>query len=285
MIRRALTSIFPATSVLFALRSKGEPVRVDTVTAAGFGIAVQCWSFREFTLFEAMEMTAHAGAGGIEFFPGQKIGGSHGDAKFGVGMDRDLMDAVLEKLSECKLKPWNFGVCPVPAKEKEARKVFEFAKRLGLFGITTESLDAIESLEKLAVEFDMKVCFHNHPKPTKLWSPETIMQAIEGRHRNLGICADLGHWASSGLDPLDMVKKHAPRIHSIHMKDREKALEWSHDRPFGTGVIALAAILDEVLKYGFAGNISIEYEHNWKTNLCEIAQCSGFLRGYTEAKE
>ncbi len=75
MFRKSLKSIFPAASVLLAMRSKGAPVRVDAVTPAGFGIAVQCWSFREFTLFESMEMAALAGAGGIEFFPGQRIGG------------------------------------------------------------------------------------------------------------------------------------------------------------------------------------------------------------------
>lgn len=280
---KSLARVVPATSILFALRSKGAPVRVDAVTPAGFGIAVQCWSFREFTLFEAMEMAALAGAGGIEFYPGQKIGGAHGNTKFEVGMDGGLVDAVLEKLAECGLKAWNFGICPVPADMEKAREVFVLAKRLGLYGITTESLESIDTLEKIAIEFDIKICFHNHPRPTKLWNPDTILKAIEGRHRNLGLCADLGHWASSGLDTLEAVKKAAPRIHSFHMKDREKALEWSHDRPFGTGVIDISSILDEARKHGFAGNVSIEYEHNWKTNLAEIAQCVGFLRGYCAA--
>ncbi len=135
-------------------------------------------------------------------------------------------------------------------------------------------------MEKLAIEFDIKVCFHNHPRPTTLWNPETITRAIEGRHPNLGICADLGHWASSGLDALETVRKNAPRILSFHMKDRELPTEWSHDRPFGTGVIDLRAILDEACANGFSGNVSIEYEHNWQSNLHEVAQCAGFLRGY-----
>jgi sugar phosphate isomerase/epimerase len=60
-------------------------------------------------------------------------------------------------------------------------------------------------------------------------------------------------------------------------------MEWSHDRPFGTGAIDLVAILDEVRKNCFAGNVSIEYEHNWQTNLIEIARCAGFLKGYSMA--
>ena len=275
----------PATTILFALRSKGAPVRVDQVTPAGFGIAVQCWSFREFSLFEAMEMSAIAGAGGIEFFPGQVIGGAHRKAVFGERMGAVLEAAVMAKLAECGLRAWNYGICPVPQDEKEARKTFEFAKRLGLYGITTESLDSVDVLEKLAIEFDMKICFHNHPRPTKSWHPDKILEVIGNRHQNLGLCADVGHWASSGLDPVEMVKKTASRIHSFHMKDRELLLEWSHDRPFGTGVIDIPHILDEARKHGFAGNVSIEYEHNWKTSLVEIARCVGFLDGYGKTRK
>jgi sugar phosphate isomerase/epimerase len=68
------------------------------------------------------------------------------------------------------------------------------------------------------------------------------------------------------------------------MKDREFNMKWSHDRPFGTGVIDNITILDEVRKHGFAGNVSIEYEHNWKTNLAEVAQCSGYLRAYSKMR-
>ena len=276
--------MIPAASVLLALRSKAGPIAPEAVTDAGFGIAVQCWSFKEFTLFEAIEMAAAAGAGGVEMFPGQKIGGEHGGAKLEPGMDESLYEAVLGKLEEHGLVAYNFGVTGVSKDEKEARKVFEFAKRFGLYGITTESLDAVLTLEKLASEYDIKVCFHNHPRPTKLWNPETVWKAIDGSHENLGYCADLGHWASSGMEPLEVVKKFAPRIHSFHMKDRGKIGEWTHDRPFGTGIVDLPGILDAARDEGFKGNVSIEYEHNWKTNQVEIAQCVGFLRGYSKSK-
>jgi sugar phosphate isomerase/epimerase len=68
------------------------------------------------------------------------------------------------------------------------------------------------------------------------------------------------------------------------MKDRESIEKWTHDRPFGTGIIDLVAILDEVRKHGFAGNVTIEYEHNWKTNLAEVAQCAGCLRAYSKMR-
>lgn len=284
MKRRFLTRFIPAASVLLALRSKGAPVATEAWTEAGFGIAVHCWSFREFTLFEAIEMAAAAGAGGVELFPGQKIGGGHGGAKLEAGMADSLFEAVAGKLAEHGIVALNFGVTPVPKDEADARRIFELAKRFGMYGITTESIESIDTLEKLAAEYDVKVCFHNHPRPTKLWNPETVAKAIEGRHENLGFCADLGHWASSGLDPLETVKRFAPRILSIHLKDREKSDEWSHDRPFGTGVLDLVGILDVARENGFSGNVTIEYEHNWQTNLAEVAQCVGFLKAYSKCK-
>ncbi|MBC7981380.1 MAG: sugar phosphate isomerase/epimerase [Armatimonadetes bacterium] len=284
MKRRNLFTMIPAASVLLSLRSKGAPITEAAITAAGFGISVQCWSFKEFTLFEAIEMAAGAGVGGVELFPDQKIGGDHGDAKIGPGMEDKHFEAVAAKLKEHGLVAYNYGVVAISKDEAEARKTFEFAKRFGMYGVTTESLEALDVIEKLAKEYDLKVCFHNHPKPTALWNPETVSKAIEGRHPNLGYCADLGHWATSGLDPLEVIKKNASRIHAFHLKDREKIGEWSHDRPFGTGIIDLVAILDEVRKHKFAGNVSIEYEHNWKTNQCEVAQCAGYLKGYAKSK-
>jgi sugar phosphate isomerase/epimerase len=114
-----------------------------------------------------------------------------------------------------------------------------------------------------------------------LWDPDFVFNAVKDRHPNVGICADIGHWATSGLDPVAVIKKIAPRVLSFHMKDRQSISEWTHDRPFGTGVIDNIAILDEVRKHGFAGNVSIEYEHNWDKNLSEVAQCAGYLRAYS----
>lgn len=274
----------PAASALLALRSNGAPLPGAAVTSAGFSISVQCWSFKEFTLFEAIEKSAAAGAGGIEIFPGQKIGGPLGGAKVDPNKAAEQVPAILAHCDEHGIRPVNYGVTNISKKDAEARVVFEFAKALGLYGITTEAIEAIDTLEKLAVEYDIKVCFHNHPKPTKLWDPQKIMAAVKDRDERLGFCADIGHWATSGLDPLEVIKTVAPRVHAFHMKERASITEWSHDRPFGTGVIDNIAILDEVRKHGFAGNVSIEYEHNWKTSQPEIAQCAGYLRGYSKMR-
>jgi sugar phosphate isomerase/epimerase len=284
MIFQSLLRKFPAASVLLAFRANGAPVPQSAFTEAGFAIAVHCWSFKEFTLFESIEMAAAAGAGGIEIYPGQKLGGDYGEVKFSTDLTDGEIQSILGHLKKNHIAALNYGVTEISKSEAEARKTFELAKKLGLYGITTESLGSLDTLEKLAVEYDIKVCFHNHPKPTALWHPDTIWEAIEGRHDNIGYCADIGHWASSGLDPLQVIKKAASRVHAFHLKDRSSIDYPSRDQPYGTGVVDIPAILDQVRKHGFAGNVSIEYEFNWKTSLPEISQCVGYLRAYSKLR-
>ena len=272
--------MIPAASALLAFRSNGAPIPAAALNKGGFTVSVQCWSFNKFTLFEALEKAAQAGASAVELYPNQKIGGELGDTKLTPDLADDKLKLVIAELEKRKLSAVNFGVTGIDKDEAKARVLFEFAKKLGLYGITTESTDAIDTIEKLAKEYDIKICFHNHPKPTKLWDPETVAKAIEGRHENVGFCADVGHWATSGLDPLEVVKKHAKRIHSFHMKDRQAIGKATHDDIFGTGVIDIFGILDTVLKAGFKGNVSMEYEHNWTNNVPDIAQNIGYLRAY-----
>lgn len=286
MKRRALFGMVPAASALLALRSAGAPLPASAVTSAGFGISVQCWSFRQFTLFEAVEMAAAAGMGGIEIFAGQSLGGDFGDLKVAPDLADEPVQALREHLSKHGLAAFNLGVIGVPNEEKSARQIFEFAKKMNLYGVTTESIESIDLLEKLAVEFDLKVGFHNHPKRDnyQMWDPDFVFDSVKDRHANVGICADIGHWATSGLDPLEVIRKVAPRVYSFHMKDRAVIGEGSPDLPFGTGIIDNISILDEVRKHGFAGNVSIEYERNWMTNVPEVAQCGGYLRGYAATR-
>lgn len=286
MKRRSLFTMIPAASVLLALRSKGAPIPQAAVTAAGFGITVQCWSLKKFSLFKAIEMAAAAGVGGVEVFSGQALGGSHEKVNFGPGMPEDKIQAVIEHLKANNIVAQSMGVIAIPNKEAEARAVFELGKKLGLYSINTESIESIDLIEKLAAEYDIKIGFHNHPKKPnyQLWDPDFVFNAVKDRHANVGICADIGHWATSGLNPVEVIKKVSTRVVSFHMKDRESIEKWTHDRPFGTGIIDNVAILDEVRKQGFKGNVSIEYEHNWDTNLPEIAQCVGYLRAYSKMR-
>jgi sugar phosphate isomerase/epimerase len=178
-----------------------------------------------------------------------------------------------------------YGVVGIPKDEAAAAKVFDFAKTMGIRVINTESVDAIDTIEKMVKKYDVKVGFHDHPKRAekpdyKMWDPNYILSVVKDRDQRIGSCADTGHWQRSGLDPVDCLRILKGRVVSSHLKDLN---EWDlkgHDMPYGTGKGKIKATLDEFRAQGFDGPISVEYEYNWETSVPEIKQCIDFVRAY-----
>jgi len=261
----------------------GDPIP-DNCKIGGFAVGCQAWTFNRFSATEAVAKTALTGSKVIEFFPGQKLSPDEPNVK----LDHNASDEVITKIKAClaqhDVRAVNYGV--VGAKdEAEWRKIFEFAKKLGLYGVTTEGVDQLDIIEKLVKEFDIRVAIHNHPKRAdnpnyKVWNPAYVYSVVRDRDLRIGACADVGHWATSGITPLDGVKQLKGRVVSVHMKDRSTIGKSSEDLPFGEGISNLRGVLDELKRQGFTGNISVEYETKWENSVPDVAQCVGFFRGY-----
>jgi sugar phosphate isomerase/epimerase len=273
-------------AVLTSPQAHAQPAIPDDCKVNGWAIGCQAYTFNRFSAFEAIEKTAAAGGKVIEFYPGQKLSKEEPNLK----VDHNAPDAVVgklqAKLKEHGVKAVNYGVVGIPNNEAEARKVFEFAKKMGMRAVTTESADAINLIEKLAQEYDLCVGFHNHPGSMadpnyKVWSPHYIAGLVAGRDKRVGAAADTGHWTRSGVKPLEALRILKGRIVSSHLKDlNEFGKRDAHDVPYGTGVSGVKECLDELKAQGFNGNISIEYEHNWDNSLPEVTKCIDFVKAY-----
>lgn len=140
------------------------------------------------------------------------------------------------------------------------KKQFDIAKQLGVKFVTTEPpLNMWDSIDSLAGAYGVKVAIHEHWRGfSHYWNPDTTLMALKG-HPNFGVCADLGHWPKSGINPLEAVKKLSGHIIAIHLKDiaayNDPKLV---DVPVGTGVVDFPAIFQELKKQGFNGHIYIE---------------------------
>ncbi len=261
----------------------GAPIP-DDCKIGGFAVGCQAWTFNRFSAFEAIEKTALAGGTVIEFFPGQKLSPDQPDVKWGHDASDETIEKVKAHLAKHGVRAVNYGV--VGAKdEAEWRKIFEFARKLGLYAVTTEGVNQLDMIEKLVKEFDIRVAIHNHPRRAdnadyKVWDPAYVLSVVKDRDARIGACADVGHWAASGVTPLDGIKLLKGRIVSVHMKDRTAIGKQTEDVPFGAGISNLKGVLDELKRQGFAGNIAIEYETKWENSVPDVAQCIGFFRGY-----
>jgi sugar phosphate isomerase/epimerase len=261
----------------------------DDCKTGGFAIGCQAWTFNHYTVMEAIDKTAEAGGKVIEFYPGQKFSAEQPELKWDHNATDEMIAAVQARLKKDGIRAVNYGVVGIPNNEAEARKIFEFAKKLDLYGITTESVESIDVIEKLVKEYDIRVGFHDHPKRAndpnyKMWDPNYVLSVVKGRDPRIGSCADTGHWVRSGLDPVACLKILKGRIISSHLKDLNEKSPDAHDVPYGTGVSDIPAILKELKRQHFTGNVSIEYEYDWTTSLPEVSQCVGFVRGYGDAK-
>jgi sugar phosphate isomerase/epimerase len=268
----------------FACGSLRAQVNIpDENKTGGFAIGCQAYTFNRFTVFEAIDKTAEAGGRVIEFFPGQKLSKEEPNVKWDHNASEEVIAKVKAKLAEHKIKAVNYGVVDIPEDEAGARKVFEFAKKMGLRAVTTESVPSMDTIEKMVKEYDIQVGFHNHPRQPnnpnyRVWDPWYILSIVKNRDSRIGSCADTGHWQTSGLNPVYCVRVLKGRIISSHLKDKSDYGVQGHDVPYGEGVGDIKRVLDELKKQDFQGNISIEYEYNWDNNVPDAKACIDFVR-------
>jgi sugar phosphate isomerase/epimerase len=276
---------------VFLLRASGEPVIPDDCKVGDFFAGSQAWTFHKFTAFEAIEKTAAAGGKTIELYPDQRFSPAEPDLKLNHHLSDENIAKLKAELNKFGVRAVSYGVV-VGDNEADWRKIFEFAKKMDLYGITTDTKKAIDDLdliEKLVKEYDLHVGIHDHPKQPKdpsyrNWDPNYVYAAIKDRDPRIGSCADTGHWQNENLDPLDCLKIFHGRIISLHLKDRTVRGPSGHDEPYGTGTGEIAAILGELQSEGFKGHIDVEYEYDEMNNAAAVKQCLDFVRNYDGKK-
>jgi len=269
---------------LFAAEDEKKPLIPDEYKTNGFAFGCQAYTFRNFTVLEAIEKTAAVGGKLIEFYPGQRL--QKGQAVgFGHTSPEGVIEKVQAKLKELNILPVNYGVVTVG--KGEWRTVFEFAKKMGLIGITSEPNPSdMDEIEKLVREYDIRFGIHDHPKQPKnesykFWDPNYVLSLVKDRDRRMGSCADTGHWVRSGIKPVDALKILEGRVMSSHLKDLNVFEPDGHDVPWGTGVSNVKGILQELKRQGFEGNISAEYEDKPEDNLQQLSESFDYVKHLT----
>ncbi len=190
----------------------------------GWRLGCQMWSFNRYTLFEGIDKTASLGLHYIETGSFQAISKDQPNVKFTEDSPADVRAAVKKKLADSDVKLLSFGVIPLYKDADKNKKMFDFAKDMGIETLVTEpDEDAFETLDRQSEEYGMKIAIHDHPQPSHYWNPDTVLKVCEGRSKRIGACADTGHWARSGLNPVECLKKLEGRIIEFHFKDINKA--------------------------------------------------------------
>lgn len=228
----------------------------------GFKLSLQAWTAHHTNLWETIDIAQSVGIKYLELFPGQAIGGGI-DGKFDHNSPADVRAKVLARLAEAGIKPVAYGVVGLDKNEDGDRKVFEFAKAMGIQVIVSEPPeDSFDVVEKLVKEYDIKVALHDHPKPSRYWNPDHVLETVGKLDPRIGSCADTGHWPRSALDPVDAITKLKGRIMSSHLKETDKIGTGARDIVYGTSAMS-RSVKDQLAAFkavGFRGPLSVEYE-------------------------
>ena len=259
-------------SVLFLVVTLSSFAQKSPEKRHGWTLSAHTYTFNRYTLTEALDKTREAGLKSVEVFQGQKIGGGM-EETFGIHLTEAQQKEVLKRIKKKGITLTAFGVI-TPNKEEDWEKLFEFAKNMGIKVINTEPHPRYLTLiGKLATEYKIRVALHNHPKPSRYWDPKVVLDAIATADSEyVGACADIGHWVRSGLDPVESLKKLEGHLFSMHFKDLKEKKANTHDVHWGTGVADIPAVLEELKRQNFKGNISGEYEYNWDNNVVDLKQ-------------
>jgi inosose dehydratase len=267
-----------ATAALAAAPALAASKKQQPDPYGGFTVGIQSYSFRQFSLEQCLVQTQKLGLHYMEFYRGHvPLDATAGQVK-----------AVLNLCRQYQITPIAFGVENFTNNHNNNRRVFEFARNLGVRYLSADpNPDSFDSLDKLVAEFNIGIAIHPHgPSGKQLhrwYNAETIMNAVKNHDRRIGSCLDTGHLIRCAqapfgvkLDPAEQIRRMGARNFGLHLKDHDN--QKRTDVVFGRGVLNVLSVLEALREVKFQGYISIEYEANPKNPAPDISACLDVFR-------
>ncbi|MBI4876858.1 MAG: ThuA domain-containing protein [Acidobacteria bacterium] len=134
-----------------------DRVRSAALPVLGWRLGVSASGFRGLTLLDTLKRAASMGPRNIEGYSLQPVGGD-----IAKNLDWNLSEAevtaVRERLRQSGFRMPVYRVASFPAGDTEVRKMFEFAKALGVEAVVAETQPgALASIEPLAAQYGIRV--------------------------------------------------------------------------------------------------------------------------------
>jgi len=139
-----------------------------------------------------------------------------------------------------------------------------FAALLGARNITGDATgDILQRIDERCTREGLTFGIHNHYFKQKFAyeSPEDVLKALAGRSKAMGASLDVGHIASCGYDTVDAVRKLAPHLKMVHLKDIQ-ASGGEVNVLLGKGIARIPEVMAALKKVNYGGLVAIEYEHD-----------------------
>ena len=238
-------------------------------------LGVASYSMREFSLDQALDMAKTLGVTRMTFKD--------------VHMPRtdppEATRALRAKIEAAGITIMGGGTITIPNNPAQIEKEFVYAKNAGfpLIYVDPEPA-ALDSIERLAKSYDIRVAIHNHGPEDKRWPrPQDAYAAIKSRDKRLGLCIDVGHTTRTGTDAVQACRECRDRLYDMHVKDLASKTEKESQVEVGRGVIDFPALFRTLIEIGYQGQVGLEYEINAKNPLPGMIESMAYMRGVLAA--
>jgi sugar phosphate isomerase/epimerase len=229
-----------------------------------FPFASEAWTFRRFTFAETLLKLKELGVEAVEAYPGQALSADMPGVRFDHNLTPEQIAKTRELLKASGIALYGYGVTDIGKTEESMRKVFDFARKMGIRTVVCEPADDdFTLLEKLVKEYNIRIAIHNHPPGTKYSMPETVFNHVDGKDPRIGSCFDSGHFMRGMNDPREAMKLLEGRVLDVHLKDRSDfgTAKGVVDVPWGSGKGAVRDLLAELTLQDYDGYLTMEYEN------------------------
>jgi len=161
--------------------------------------------------------------------------------------------AVVYRLRELAESIAAYRVDSIPADAAARRRLFEFAKAINApLIITSADVTNPAELDTLADEFGVNVALESKG------DPKTVMAALEGRGKRMGVSAHLGGWAQAGVRAVDGLALVKSKLLHVTAADRSALNARARVVALGDGASGLGDFFLAVYKEGLKPSITVE---------------------------
>jgi sugar phosphate isomerase/epimerase len=193
--------------------------------------------------------------------------------------------ATVAKIKEAGLTLMGGGVIYLKKDNHQIRGVFEYARNAGMpMIVCSPEPEALDLVESMAKEFDIRVAIHNHGTTDKKYpSPLDVLKLVVSRDSRMGICMDVGHTVRLGEDPVKVISQCAERLYDFHIKDISEPNAKGKDTEVGKGIIDIVGVFKALVAIKFPGHIGLEYEAHADAPLPGVMESVAYMRGVLAA--
>jgi len=268
MRRREFCGTVAAVSLLPHVMGRAAP---RAAVAAPLKLGVASYSLRKFPFDKCLEMAKALDVKYINFK----------DVHIPRTDSPDAIRAAKAKTEAAGFTIMGGGTISMKNDEAQVRRDFEYAKLAGMpLIVAAPTPDALDVVERLAKEFDIRVAIHNHGPEDKYFpSPHDVYKAVKGRDKRMGLCVDVGHTVRTGTDPTRAVLELRDRVYDLHVKDLRDLKDKDSQVIVGKGAIDFPGLFRALVKINFTGHVGLEYEIDADDPLPGMQQSLAYMRG------